>query len=444
MLVGLALVTVGGRPSHPRHLVDPAFLGAVAMLVALMQFASAMLLRSALGRTRSLLDHLGFMVLLGASFSDLVVSAAPMLIGHETIHFGAGVRAAASLLIALAFALTAWSPRGGFGWRPAHPARIGAGIVVGALIVGEGVDLVAQSQGAMSPFATDAGATMVAIVSATLLIAAGIGLGWRTASFGRGNGALAMSAFALAGVRLQAAFAPMVPVNWLTTAEALQVVAYGLLLLVAMEAYRLMQARVAEAQVEAERLRIAQDLHDGLAQDLAFIAIHGDRLATEHGEQHPLAIAARRALEASRGAIVDLSESGAPSTLQALRRTAEEVESRYEVEITVSRIDREWGLEAELDADDRNEVVRIAREAMVNSVRHGRARHVSVELGSKTSGGVLLRVSDDGCGLGEESAASTAGVGLGLPTMRLRARRVGGWLSAQRGGEGGTEIELRT
>ena len=66
-----------------------------------------------------------------------------------------------------------------------------------------------------------------------------------------------------------------------------------------------------------ERRRIARDLHDGLAQDLAFIAAHGDQIAREAGEEHPLAIAARRALALSRGAIADLSASDAPSARAA-------------------------------------------------------------------------------------------------------------------------------
>jgi signal transduction histidine kinase len=84
--------------------------------------------------------------------------------------------------------------------------------------------------------------------------------------------------------------------------------------------------------------------------------------------------------------------------------------------------------------------VRIAREAMINAVRHGGARWVRVGLGTKDPGHVLLHVFDDGSGIGQ--SGSTAG--LGIRTMQQRARRLDARLSARRRRGGGTEIEVRT
>jgi signal transduction histidine kinase len=199
-----------------------------------------------------------------------------------------------------------------------------------------------------------------------------------------------------------------------------------------------MRHETARAALFAERERIARDLHDGLAQDLAFIAAHSRQLASELGDEHPLTIATKRALAASRGAIVDLAASDEPSTVDALRAVGMELESRYDVAVTVS-IDA--GAARELERDEREQIVRIAREAIVNAIRHGAATRVDVELGSHDSG-LLLRVTDDGCGIGAGGAVATRGTGLGMRTMRARARRVGGNLVAKPAPDGGTLLEV--
>jgi signal transduction histidine kinase len=192
--------------------------------------------------------------------------------------------------------------------------------------------------------------------------------------------------------------------------------------------------------VSAERLRIARDLHDGLAQDLAFIAAHSERLAREFGADHPLAIAATRALAASRGQIVDLEASHASSTEAALREVAGEFSARFGVKVTVS-VPAGVAPRAEPSEHERSELVRIAREAVANAIRHGGAHNVTIRLGSRRDD-LLLRISDDGCGFSGSAGGKTAGTGLGLRTMRERAGHLGAHLRTRRGEGGGTEIEV--
>jgi signal transduction histidine kinase len=160
---------------------------------------------------------------------------------------------------------------------------------------------------------------------------------------------------------------------------------------------------IADAATARERCRIARDLHDGLAQDLAFIAAHGDRLAIEKGADHPLAVAARRALTVSRGAIAELSAPQAPTTGDALRKIADELGSRFDVRIDVHA---EAPAGMAITPSDRENIVRIAREAIVNAARHGRARNVVVSL-TREENGIVLRVRDDGIG----GAGAAAGLG---------------------------------
>jgi signal transduction histidine kinase len=250
-------------------------------------------------------------------------------------------------------------------------------------------------------------------------------------------GLLAAAAACVAGAQLGKLGLGVAPPDWVTPSDALRVAGYGLLLAAAIGMYRRSQDQVARDAVSAERLRIARDLHDGLAQDLAFIAAHSERLAREFGADHPLALAAARALAASRGQIVDLEASHASSTESALREVAAELAARFCVNVTVS-VDS--GVDTERGARARRELVRIAREAIANAVRHGGARNVTVRLGSRRDD-LLLRVSDDGCGFAGAGKAS-AGTGLGMRTMRARAKSVGGRLVTRSCEGGGAEIDV--
>jgi signal transduction histidine kinase len=230
--------------------------------------------------------------------------------------------------------------------------------------------------------------------------------------------------------------------NWIRGGAELRLMAFALALLGAVRVHASARDGAAKAAVIAERQRIARDLHDGLAQDLAFIAAHGDRLASEFGTQHPVAIAARRALGIARGTIVDLTASTAPTTGAALGKVARELESRYAVEVDVKVASADAANAGpDLLASEREVIVRIAREAIVNAVQHGGAQQVSVELGSPDRA-LLLRVRDDGCGI--DTLPSSSGLGFGLPIMRARAASLGGRLvTRSRAGEG-TEVSIRS
>ena len=116
---------------------------------------------------------------------------------------------------------------------------------------------------------------------------------------------------------------------------------------------------------------------------------------------------------------------------------AGELSSRFNVNVKVVVDD---AVNTERGETERTELVRIAREAITNAVRHGGARNVTVRLGSRRDD-LLLRVSDDGCGFAG-AGKGTAGTGLGMRTMRARAKSVGGRLVTRTGESGGAEIEV--
>jgi signal transduction histidine kinase len=241
-----------------------------------------------------------------------------------------------------------------------------------------------------------------------------------------------------AAILLAAAWSHSLPVpglraNSVSGREFLCVGAFGLILLFASRSHAQLQRARAEEATAAERRRLVCDLHDGMAQDLAFIATYADHLAQDFGSEHPLTVAARRALAASRGVIADLSASDAPNAAAALRAVADELSSRHGVSVTVQADG------ADLTARTRDAVVRIAREAIVNAVQHGQAQNISVTLHTRDDE-LTLRISDNGRGLRKEVSGDPHR-GFGLRAMRERAAAIGGDLIVDERADGGTAVE---
>ncbi|MFF1610075.1 sensor histidine kinase [Amycolatopsis sp. NPDC058278] len=205
------------------------------------------------------------------------------------------------------------------------------------------------------------------------------------------------------------------------------------------------QAEVArlsrEAGTAAERERLAQEIHDTLAQGFTSIVTLAQAIESEL-DTDPAA-ARRHAELAARTARDNLAEAramvaalapadlAAGSLVDALRRQAD-------------RLADETGVPVEYEVDDAlpaigmaGEVVllRGAQEALNNVRRHAAASAVSVRL-SVVDGSVRLSVRDDGAGFDPDHAT-----GFGLRGMRSRAEQVGGRLSV-RSGPRGTELTL--
>jgi len=194
---------------------------------------------------------------------------------------------------------------------------------------------------------------------------------------------------------------------------------------------------LASAAVLAERERIAREIHDGVAQDLAFILHHGRRMAGQAGAPQglpALVTAAERALDECRHAIAALTRSGDEPLGEALTLTAVETASREGAEVK-TRIEADVAV----PATTQEALLRVTREAIINAVRHGRAGTVSVEL--RCGPGVHLKVADDGLGFDLEEAMSDPGR-MGLRSMQARIRAIGGMLVIDSEPGRGTRVEV--
>lgn len=213
-----------------------------------------------------------------------------------------------------------------------------------------------------------------------------------------------------------------------------ELAAFCLIAIGARRGLHLRRVRAREAAAAGiARAQLARDLHDGLCQDLAFIVSNVSVFTGEAGEQHPVAIAAERALATARGVLDQFASSQVESDVAtALGALATELSARFSISVD-TRVQM-----LELARADTEDVVRIAREAIINAARHGAARHVVVELSGR-SGSFVLSVTDDGGGL-----QSVAGIrqGFGMAAMQERAARLGGRVTTQPARNGGTRLQV--
>jgi signal transduction histidine kinase len=196
---------------------------------------------------------------------------------------------------------------------------------------------------------------------------------------------------------------------------------------------------------ERERHRIGQDLHDDLCQHLTGIACLGrvlhQRLLARLPAEAPAASqvvdlveqAVRRARDIARGLQpLQLATDGIAPALQEL---AANVGRMFPIRCHFA-CDRPVAIE---DPACPIQLYRITQEAITNAVRHGRAANVYVDL-VEVEGRVILTIEDDGVGIGN---AATARPGLGLRTMRHRARMIGATLAIESAEGGGTIVTCK-
>jgi signal transduction histidine kinase len=194
---------------------------------------------------------------------------------------------------------------------------------------------------------------------------------------------------------------------------------------------------------DAERKRIARDLHDGVLQDLSYTAaaigitmLQADDAKLK--EQLQAAIdAVRRGVQGLREVVNDLrleDEDG--------RRFAEVVESLVRRNRTMAKhveISMEVGerVPATPLGETGMQASRIIQEALTNARRHSGAKRISVSL--RMDGPELIaEVADDGVGFGPETLP-----GVGLSSMRERAAVIGGDLEIDSEKGWGTSVRLR-
>jgi signal transduction histidine kinase len=195
-------------------------------------------------------------------------------------------------------------------------------------------------------------------------------------------------------------------------------------------------------------MRLARELHDGIAQSLAGAAFQISGV--------------RRTLDADPAAAARLDEIEALLVdeqrelrlfMQELRPLSTVLERdgalRKRLEELCGRVARLWGLEVDLDAAATVdgplgwEVYRLVQEALINAARHARATRVQVTAASDATG-ARLRIADDGQGFPFRGAYDLAALNeraIGPVSLKERVAALGGDLLV-RSSDHGTVIEI--
>lgn len=193
---------------------------------------------------------------------------------------------------------------------------------------------------------------------------------------------------------------------------------------------RRLQQEVLEA-AELEKERIGRDLHDSICQELAGIGLFGQALSTslakreakEKEDAEALVKQVNQVTQKARKLARGLSPVALENrTLpQALADLAEILD-----ELTEGRCEFKGDTDIELESSISNQLYLIAREATMNAMRHGNPSLITITL-SSDNGVLLLSVIDNGSGKIEKIEE-----GLGIRSMRYRAKILGGTLKVQK------------
>jgi signal transduction histidine kinase len=206
--------------------------------------------------------------------------------------------------------------------------------------------------------------------------------------------------------------------------------------------------RAAEEALDAERRRIAAELHDGVVQDLAGAAFELQAAADRVPADAPggdLAATLRRgagvcrgSMRALRSLLVDLYPSerrtqGLDDAVEELARPLRERGVDVEFELSVK---------GALASPTEELLYRAVQEALRNVERHAAARTANVVL-HDDGGGVTLVIEDDGRGMtGDDVREQHAAGHMGLALLAEGVSARGGSLSIESGPGSGTRVSV--
>jgi signal transduction histidine kinase len=249
------------------------------------------------------------------------------------------------------------------------------------------------------------------------------------------SGWLAIACILAGASRVNYYFHPSTHSNWVYTGDVFRLGFYlALLVGAAREIASYWTSVVAAASFE-ERRRLARDVHDGLAQEIAFLA-RNVRLLPEQGAEPELVErimrGVARAQEESRRVVGALRSKVDEPLEQALAEAALDAARRHG-----AALDMELASGISLSPREREAVVRIASEAVANAAQHSGAETLRLYL-ERLEAGIRLQVTDDGEGFDEDEPKR----GFGLVTMKDRAEALGGKLRVDSRRGSGTKVEL--
>jgi signal transduction histidine kinase len=249
------------------------------------------------------------------------------------------------------------------------------------------------------------------------------------------SGWLAIGCILSAASRVNYFFHPSIASTWVYTGDIFRLGFYLALLIGAAREIASYWSRVVAAASLEERRRLARDVHDGLAQEIAFIGRNVRLLRDQDGESELVERILRgvaRAQEESRRVVSALAAPADTPLEQLLVEVARDAAHRYGTSVET---ELESGIT--LSSREREAVVRIASEALANAARHSGATQLRIYL-ERLDAGMRLEIADDGAGFDQNELRR----GFGLVTMRDRADALGARLRIDSRRGAGTRVNL--
>jgi signal transduction histidine kinase len=422
---------------------------AIETTATLVAFFAAYLTLGRFKRSRQLSDLLLLATFALVAATNLFLSTIPALPDDSPGRFDTWASLVGVVLGSLGLVMAAFAPRRTL--RSPDRAILaslgGAGLLLalataGIALLGDslpvGIDPELTPVGSGRPrIVGSAELLAVQILGMLALTAAGVGFGRRASrSCDELMAWLAAACVLAAFARLNYFMFPPGFSHWTYAGDFLRLGGYVLLLAGTLREVRIYQRQIAAGATLEERGRLARELHDGVAQDLAVISSESRRLAAstrdERDRLERLALVADRALGETRQAIGALRQPD-ESLRSAVARAVEEVAGS-----SGASADVDVPLALRVSPHSQHSLVRIVREATLNALRHGGATRVEITLSE--SDGIELTIRDNGAGF---LAGDVAPGSFGLVSMRQRAEQLGGELRVNGASGAGTVVTAR-
>jgi signal transduction histidine kinase len=453
IVIGAASVVMAALHRHNQWgFHHQSFRVAIDTAAGIGAFAAAWLMRVRYKRTESMQSWLLFTGLGCYAFTALFTFFLPGALAGSGIDM-AGVPVFGRVLAGVLLVSAAFADSGPMRRPPSIATSIEFIVGISAACAVAGIALAARLPHVFSGDVTlpirgieNGSALFIAAGAATvaLYVFCGAALWTRAAAVNDSTvGWLAIGA-ALAGIsRLDALLLTSGSASWVSAGDGVRLAATAAFVAASAAEFARFEQRLTDAITADERRRLARELHDGVAQDLAFVVSHTSALARRNGDQQvmrDIACAAERAMSDSRRAIHLLNRPRSRALSPVLAERSYELCSRYGLELDFAML----GGEVHATPEVEHAVLQIVSEALANATKHAGAQTVSVELES-TGGGFTVRVHDDGCGFDTTARPTRRRLGgFGLISMEERARALGGELEVTSDPDGGgTTVEAR-
>jgi nitrate/nitrite-specific signal transduction histidine kinase len=197
-----------------------------------------------------------------------------------------------------------------------------------------------------------------------------------------------------------------------------------------------LHAQVADLAIAEERIRIAHEMHDGLAQILGYVntKVQAADAYLKRGKNEEATQQLNELARSARQAYVDVRESiiGLRALPQRDRPLSDSLREFFDLWEEQSGIHIHFSIDDDLRLKPRVELqlVRIVQESLTNVRKHARATSVRVDIRVRGED-VIAVVGDDGVGFNQAARTRSEHPRFGLTTMRERSESIGGKLSME-------------